>query len=63
MIVVSAIMNTTGKLEQIVVKQMPDAQLNAALTEALANWSFQPSAIDGKTVALRVLFGIRLAGH
>jgi hypothetical protein len=62
LIVISAIMNTTGKLEQISVKQTPDAQLNAAFTEALTNWNFQPSAIDGKAVALKVLFGIRLAG-
>jgi hypothetical protein len=63
LIVVSAIMNTTGKLEQISVRQTPDAQLNAALTEALNAWSFQPSAIDGKAVALKVLFGIRLAAR
>ncbi len=63
LIVVSAIMNTTGKLEQIAVKQTPDARLNATLTEALNAWTFQPSAIDGRAVALKVLFGIRLAAR
>ena len=63
LIVISAILNATGKLDQIAVKQTSDAQLNAALTDALTNWSFQPSAIDGKTVTLKVLFGIRLAGR
>jgi hypothetical protein len=63
LIVVSAITNTTGKLEQLSVKQTPDNQLNAPLTEALNNWTFQPSAVDGKALALKVLFGIRLSAQ
>ena len=61
LIVVAAIMNLAGKLEEIKIKQTPDSQLNAALMEALGNWNFQPSKIDGKAIALKVLFGIRLA--
>ena len=63
LIVVTAIMNPTGKLEQINIKQTLDTQLNAALTEALSNWNFQPSQINGNPIALKVLFGIRLASR
>lgn len=30
---------------------------------ALGNWTFQPSQIDGKPVALIVMMGIRLVTH
>lgn len=60
MIVVSGILTTSGKLEQITVKKTPDPGVNALLTEALSNWTFQPSQLDGNPVALKVLLGIRL---
>ena len=63
LIVVAAIINLAGKLEEIKIRQTPDNQLNAALTEALGNWHFQPSEIDGKAIALKVLFGVRLAAR
>jgi hypothetical protein len=63
LIVASAIMNVTGKLEQVSVKRTPDSQLIAPLIEALNNWTFQPAQIDGKPVALKILLGIRLAAR
>src|SRR5712692_9255319 len=63
LIVASAIMNVTGKLEQVSVKRTPDSQLIAPLIEALNNWTFQPAQLDGKPVALKILLGIRLAAR
>jgi hypothetical protein len=60
LIIASAILTVAGKLEQVTVKQSPDPQIVSTLIDALKNWTFQPSAIDGKPVALRVLLGIRL---
>lgn len=61
LIVVSAILNTNGKLEQILVKKSPDPRVNTLITDALTGWLFQPSQIQGNSVALKVLLGIRLA--
>jgi hypothetical protein len=61
LIVVSGILNTNGKLEQISVKKSPDPRVNTLVTDALANWLFQPSQIQGNPVALKILLGIRLA--
>jgi len=63
LIVASAILNVTGQLEQVTVKQSPDPRVNDPLIEALKNWTFQPAQIDGKPVALKILMGIRLAGR
>ena len=63
LIVASGVINVTGQLEQVVVKQSPDPQVNAPLIEALKNWTFQPSLIDGKPVSLKILLGIRLAAR
>jgi hypothetical protein len=62
-IVASAILNLTGRLEQVTVKQTPDSQVNVPLIEALRNWTFQPAQVDGKPVALKILLGIRLPGR
>lgn len=63
LIVASAILNLTGQLEQVTVKQTPDSQVNVPLIEALRNWMFQPAQVDGKPVALKILLGIRLPGR
>ena len=60
MIVAAAILNVEGRLEQISVKETPDTEMIATLTEALKNWTFQPAQIEGKPVALKVLLGVRL---
>ncbi len=59
-IVASAIMDTSGKLEDVSVRESPEAKVTAPLIEALKNWIFEPAQIDGQPVALKVLFGIRL---
>src|SRR5262249_50978225 len=61
LIVASAIMNTSGKLEDVIVRQTPEAQLTAPLVEALKQWLFEPAQIDGRPVALKVLLGMRWA--
>jgi outer membrane biosynthesis protein TonB len=60
MIVVSGVLTTAGKLEQLLVKKSPDPQVNDAVTEALSNWTFQPAQIGGNPVSLKILLGIRL---
>jgi TonB family protein len=60
MIVVSGTLTAGGKLEQLSVKKPPDPRVDAAVTEALSNWTFQPAQIGGNAVALKILFGIRL---
>jgi len=61
MIVASGVLNVTGQLEQLLVKQTPDPRVNGPLMEALKNWTFQPAQVNGKPVALKILLGIRLA--
>jgi len=63
MVVASGVLNVTGQLEQLSVKQTPDPQINGPLIEALKNWTFQPAQLDGKPVALKILLGIRLAAR
>jgi hypothetical protein len=63
MIVVSGVLNVTGQLEQLSVKQSPDPRIEGPLIEALKNWTFQPAQVDGNPVALKMLLGIRLAGR
>lgn len=59
-IVASAIMDTSGKLEDVSVRESPEARVTAPLIEALKNWIFEPAQIDGRPVALKILLGIRL---
>jgi hypothetical protein len=63
LIVVSGILNVNGRLEQISVKKTPDPRINAVIADALVNWMFQPSQIQGNPVALKIMLGIRLTGH
>jgi hypothetical protein len=60
LIIACAVMNSDGKLEQITLRQNPDAQLSSRLLAALGNWTFQPAQIDGKPVSLKIMLGIRL---
>jgi hypothetical protein len=59
-IVISALLGTAGHLEEISVKQTPDAQLIPAILTALNNWSFQPAEVDGKAIPIKILLGIPL---
>lgn len=63
LMVVSGILNTDGKLEHLSINKTPDPRLNTLMTEALGNWTFQPSQIEGNSVPLKVMLGIYLAGR
>ena len=56
----AGILTADGKLEQLSVKKSPDPQVHSVVTDALSNWTFQPSQVDGKPVALKIMMGIRL---
>jgi hypothetical protein len=43
MVVVAGVLNVSGQLEQLAVKQSPDTRVNGPLTEALKSWAFQPA--------------------
>jgi hypothetical protein len=60
-IVVSAIMNTAGKLDQVSMPQNSEEALVGPLLAALSHWLFQPAQIDGQPVSLKVLLGIRFS--
>jgi len=45
------------------VKKTPDPQVNSVVTDALSNWTFQPSMVDGNQVALKAMMGIRLVAR
>ena len=62
MIVIAGILTADGKLE-LSVKKSPDPQVNSVVTDALSNWTFQPSQVDGKPVVLRIMMGIRLVAR
>lgn len=63
MIVISGVLTADGKLEQLAVKKSPDPQVNQIVADALSNWTFQPSQVDGKPIALKVMMGIRLVAR
>lgn len=61
LIVASAIMDTSGKLDDVSVRESPETRVTEPLADALKHWIFEPAQIDGRPVALKVLLGIRLA--
>jgi hypothetical protein len=61
MIVVYAVINAAGKLENIRIVQSPSTLLNQPLLEALEKWIFRPAEIGEKPVAVKALLGIPLA--
>jgi len=63
LIVVSGVLNTNGRLEQLVVRKSPDPRVQTLVTDALSNWMFQPSQIQGSPVPLKVMLGIRLTSQ
>jgi hypothetical protein len=60
-IVASALMNTSGKLEQVSIPQNSEDALVRPLLAALSHWLFQPAQIDGQPVSLKILLGIRFS--
>jgi hypothetical protein len=65
MIVVYAVINAEGKMEQISVKDSPDPQLNEPLLRSFGKWIFRPAQLNGKPVSVKALIGIplRLPGY
>jgi len=60
LIIVYAIINVEGKMEQLTVKDTPDPVLSAPVIEALSEWVFKPAALNGVSVPVKVLLGIPL---
>ena len=60
MIVVYAVVNVEGKMEQMSVKQSPDPVLNESVLAALSQWVFRPARRNGTPFAVQVLLGIPL---
>ena len=58
LVIVYAIINIEGKMEQMVVKDSPDARLNEPVLKALGKWVFRPAQRDGEVVPAKVLLGI-----
>ena len=58
MVIVYAIINIEGKMEQIVVKDSPDSRLNEPVLNALSKFVFRPAQRDGETVPTKALIGI-----
>jgi Gram-negative bacterial TonB protein C-terminal len=61
LVIVYAVLNADGKMEQMVVKESPDAQLNEPVLNALSKWSFRPAQFKGENVSVKVLLGFPLA--
>jgi hypothetical protein len=57
-IIVYAVINVEGKMEQMVVKESPDPLLNEPVLRALTKWSFRPAQVDGESVPAKALMGI-----
>jgi TonB family protein len=60
MVVVYAIVNAEGKMEQISIKDSPDPLLNDPLVRALRKWVFRPAKVQGNPASMKCLIGIPL---
>jgi len=60
MIVVYAIMDTRGRLGQMLVMQSPDDRLTRRIVETLNKWVFRPAELKGQPVPVKALLGIPL---
>ena len=58
MVIVYAIINIEGKMEQMVVKDSPDSRINEPVLNALSKFVFRPAQRDGETVPAKALLGI-----
>ncbi len=63
LIIVSGVLSPDGKMEQMSVKETPDAALNEPVLAALSQWAFRPAIHDGIPFAVKVLLGIPLWLH
>jgi len=60
MIVVYAVINTEGKMEQMAVKDSPDPLMDEPLLRSFAKWLFRPAQRNGSPVSVKALIGIPL---
>jgi hypothetical protein len=60
MIIVYGVVNIEGKLEQVSIKDSPDALLNEPVLRSLSKWIFRPAQLNGEPVAAKLLMGIPL---
>ncbi|MBP1598012.1 MAG: hypothetical protein H6Q05_3389 [Acidobacteria bacterium] len=60
MVIVYAIVNPEGRMEQVSVKDSPDPQLHESVLAALSRWVFRPAQYNGVPVAVKLLMGIPL---
>jgi hypothetical protein len=60
MVIVYALINAEGKLEQLSVKETPDPALSEPVIDALSQWVFRPAVLEGRSVVMKMLLGIRL---
>ena len=61
LVVIYGIIDTSGRLKQLTVKQSPDGRLSRGLLRALDKWVFRPAELNGRPVPVKVLLGIPLA--
>ena len=59
-VIVYGVVNIEGKLEQVSVKDSPDALLNEPALQSLSKWIFRPAQLNGEPVAAKLLLGIPL---
>jgi hypothetical protein len=60
MIIVYAVINPEGRMDQVSIKESPDPLLNEPLVKALGKWIFRPAQLQGEAVAAKLLLGIPL---
>ena len=61
MVIVYGIINVQGKIEQLTIKDSPDASLNAIVLSCLGKWVFRPAKLNGNTIPMKLLLGIPLS--
>jgi len=61
LIVVYAILNTQGKLEQMLVMQSPDDRLTNRILATLNKWVFRPAEFNHHPASVKVLLGVPLS--
>ena len=59
-VIVYAVINVEGKMEQMSVQESPDPLLNRPVLDALSKWVFRPGLLNGDPVAVKALLGIPL---
>ena len=61
LVVIQANLKADGKLEAFHVLESPDQRLNEGIVACLTHWYFDPAAMGGDKVPVKVLLGIPIA--